>query len=336
MTATMRAAQFGRYGGPDELTIGTVARPEPGPGQVRVRVEATSVNGGELLFRSGRLRLLSGRKFPKGLGSDLAGVVDAAGPGVTSPGVGQTVWGVLPSIQFVRSQAPAGAAADYVVVPADHVADMPARISFVEAAALPTVATTALTAVRDVAKVRAGEQVLVRGAAGGVGSSLVQLAASRGARVTALTGSTTMSAVRSLGAEEVHDYRSTPVTSLTGFDIIFDTVGSSLRTVRSSLAPRGRMVALALNPAFPAILAVLASAAHGKSRIRFFSGKPSAALLTELSAEVRAENLRPVIDHVYPLADIAAAHRAAERGGRCGKQVIAINDDDAAAGPQYG
>lgn len=326
MAEVMRAAQFGRYGGPEEIVVATVPRPTPGPGQVRIQVHASSVNGGELLFRSGRLWPLSGRRFPKGLGSDLAGVVDAIGPGVDGLEPGVPVWGVVPSIEFVRSQAPAGAAAEYVVVSSDRVAYMPQVLSFAEAAALPTVATTALTAVRDVAKVSAGQRVLVRGAAGGVGSSLVQLAASRRGLVTALAGAANLEAVRELGARDAIDYRGVDLDSLGRFDVVLDTAGRDLGAVRRLLAPGGRMVSLALNPPIRGALSVLASLPHGASRIRFFSGKPGRHLLDELAAEVRAGHIRAVIDGVYSLRQVGEAHRAAEAGGHCGKQVITVRE----------
>lgn len=325
-SATMRAAQFGRYGGPEEITLGSAPRPDPAPTEVRVRVRASSVNGGELLFRRGRLRPLSGRRFPKGLGSDLAGVIDAIGDNVAGLAQGDQVWGVVPSIAFVRSQASAGAAAEYVTVPASRVAPMPSDTTFVEAAAMATVATTALTAVRDIAQVSAGQRVLVRGAAGGVGSSVVQLAVARGALVTALAGGAHLDAVRALGATEALDYRAINLAGLARFDVVLDAAGSNLSTVRRLVSPGGRMVAMAMNPPLAGAWSVAASLLHGRERIRFFSGKPDRQLLEQLAVEIAAGNLRPVIDRVHSLDHVADAHRAAQAGGRFGKQVIAVSN----------
>lgn len=322
----MRAAQFTGYGGAEHLRVALAPRPAPGPGEVLVRVHASSVNGGELLLRAGRLRLLSGRRFPKGLGSDLAGTIAAAGEGVSGFTLGDRVWGVLPSIQFVRSQAPSGAAAEFVCVPADKVGPLPNGLGYQEAAALPTVATTALTAIRDHANVQAGQRVLVRGAADGLGTSLVQLAAARGGILTALAGAGTLEAVRGLGAAQVLDYRTTTLSSLGEFDVILDTAGSQLAALRRLLAPGGRMIALALNPPVRGLLSVAASAVHGSRRIRFFSGNPDRGLLADLAREVSEGRIHAVIDQVHPLEQVEQAHRAAEAHGRYGKQVISICD----------
>lgn len=119
--ATMRAAQLHRYGGPEVLTIGTLPVPTPRAGEVLVRVGATSLNGGELLFRAGKLRVLTGSRFPKGLGVDFAGEVVALGDGVADVALGDRVWGIINSLKFAMSGAPSGTAAEYVVVGAERV-----------------------------------------------------------------------------------------------------------------------------------------------------------------------------------------------------------------------
>src|SRR4051812_28410798 len=182
---TMRAAQFHSYGTVDTIAVSIVPIPKPSNGEILVRVHATTVNGGESAARQGKLRLLSGSRFPKALGIDFAGEVAQVGDGVSDVAVGDRVWGVLAAIRLVVQQQPLGSASDYVVVEADRAAAMPTTVDFVDAATI-LVGTTAVTALRDVAKVQPGERVLVRGGTGGVGAIGVQLAAAMGGRVTAL------------------------------------------------------------------------------------------------------------------------------------------------------
>ncbi|MEU4448774.1 NAD(P)-dependent alcohol dehydrogenase [Actinosynnema sp. NPDC050801] len=307
----MRAALFDRYGPPEVLYEGVVPDPEAGPGQVVVRVHAASVNGGELMGRSGRLKLLLGRRFPKRVGIDFAGEV-VSGPGFPP---GTHVWGGLPRGRF-------GSAAEYVAVHPDRLAPSPAGLDLVRAAALPGVGTTAITALRDKARLRPGERLLVRGASGGVGSVAVQVGKAYGAHVTALAGERNLDFVRGLGADEAIDYRTDPA-DLGRFDVVLDTHGSTPRAYRRLLGPGGRMVGIAFRSAAD-VGYVLGSAVFGSRRVRFFSGNPTSDLFADLTALVESGAVRPVVDAVHPLADVAGAHRALEAGGVRGKHVIRI------------
>ena len=162
--------------------INEVDRPTPGEGEVLVRVEASSVNGHDVIVRAGGLKMVSGRKFPIGTGLDFAGIVVATGPGAEGYRAGDRVWGTV----HPRQRHVTGAAAEYVTVPADRIAPAPAGISPAEAASLVVAGTTALIALRDSTHLASGERVLVRGAAGGVGTAAVQLAHAMGGHVTAL------------------------------------------------------------------------------------------------------------------------------------------------------
>ncbi len=156
----MRAAQFDNYGRPGDIVVRQVPTPTPAAGQVLVAVHATSVNGGELLFLRGALRPVSGRRFPKGLGIDLAGTLAAVGEGVVGLVAGQRVWGLLPSLRTVRSQAPTAAAAEYAVVDREQVHPLPDGLDPADAAALPVVGPTALWAVRPRAPGRAAVEAM--------------------------------------------------------------------------------------------------------------------------------------------------------------------------------
>ncbi|WP_109001488.1 NADP-dependent oxidoreductase [Streptomyces rishiriensis] len=314
----MKAAQITSYGAADVLRVNDVDRPAPGAGEVLVSVEASSVNGHDVIVRTGELKMMSGRRFPIGVGLDFAGTVAATGPDVAGCRVGDRVWG---TVHPRRRHAVAGAA-EYVVVSADRIAPAPADLSSVEAASLVVAGSTALIALRDSVHLAGGDRVLVRGAAGGVGTAAVQLAHAMGGRVTALARDRHARLLADLGADEVLDYGSTASEGIGPFDVIVDTVGTELNCYRSRLAKGGRMVTVGLSAS--ALAAIAASSVYGARRIRAFSANPDTAVLRELAGHVTSYALRPVVDSVYPLADIAAAHEAFERGGAVGKRVVAV------------
>jgi NADPH:quinone reductase-like Zn-dependent oxidoreductase len=314
----MKAAQIDRFGEPSVLSINDVDRPVPGEGQVLVKVEASSVNGHDALVRSGGLKIVSGRRFPLGTGLDFAGVMAGTGAGTEGPRTGERVWGTV----HPRERHVTGAAAEYVAVPAERVAPAPADISAAEAASLVVTGATALIALRDSTHLTGGEKVLVRGAAGGVGTATVQLAHAMGGHVTALARDRHAGALADLGADRVLGYDASP--EQTGsFDVIVDMVGSDLECYRRRLTRNGRMVTVGLSA--PALAAIALSAVHGSRRVRTFSANPDVALLRDLAGYVASGTLRPVVDGVFPLADIAAAHRAFAQGGTLGKHVVGID-----------
>ncbi|SOE66229.1 NADPH:quinone reductase [Streptomyces sp. OV198] len=316
----MKAAQITSYGdAADVLRINDVDRPAPGMGEVLVRVEASSVNGHDVIIRSGEMKIVSGRRFPLGTGLDFAGVVTESGTGVEGPRVGDRVWGTV----HPRQRHTIAGAAEYVVVPADRLAPAPAGLSAADAASLVVAGATALIAVRDTVRLAPGEKVLVRGAAGGVGTAAVQLAHALGGHVTALARARHAPALTDLGADEVLDHGSTTSDRIGPFDVIVDTVGTELNCYRSRLAKGGRMVTVGLSA--PALAAIAASSVYGARRIRTFSANPDATVLRALADHVTSGALRPVVNSVYPLADIAAAHQAFERGGVVGKHVVAVS-----------
>ena len=314
----MRAALYDRYGPPEVLYEGRLPKPTAAPGQVLVKVQATSVNGGERLVRVGKFRLLTGRNFPKRVGIDFTGEVAALGEGVTTGRPGDRVWGLLPR-RF-------GAAAEYVAVDAHRLAPAPATVDLVQAAALPAVGTTAITALRDKAHLKPGERLLIRGAGGGVGSVAVQLGHTYGAHVTALSSPKHHDALRALGADEVFDYRTTKPADLSHFDVILDAVGTEFPAYRRLLTRSGRMVTIAfdIDHPFTSLSYLAASTLFIRRRVHFFSGNPQGDLLAELTRLTDTGALRPVVDTVFPLAEIAQAHKTLEAGGIHGKLVVRI------------
>ncbi|ADJ43241.1 NADPH:quinone reductase and related Zn-dependent oxidoreductase [Amycolatopsis mediterranei S699] len=315
----MKAAQIMSFGTPDVLRVTETETPTPGAGEVLVAVEASSVNGHDTMVRAGGLKLVLGRKVPMGTGLDFAGVVVEIGTGVAGFRAGDRVWGMV----HPRRRHTTAAAAEYVVVAADRIGLAPAGVSAIEAASLVVTGSTALIALRESVGLAGGERVLVRGAAGGVGTAAVQLAHAMGGHVTALARGRHAAALRDLGADEVLDYGTTTAEEIGPFDVILDTVGSELNCYRSRLAKGGRMVTVGLSA--PALAAIAASAIHGSRRIRTFSANPGSAVLDDTADYVTSGALRPIVHSVYPLADIAAAHQAFEHGGVLGKHVLAVS-----------
>lgn len=219
-----------------------------------------------------------------------------------------------------------GSAAEYVAVRGERLGQVPDGLDLVAAAALP-VATTAITALRDKARLRPGEQLLVRGAAGGVGNVGVQLGQTYGAEVTALARAANLDFVRTLGAHHSIDQRAAPTRELGQFDVVLDTVGTDVRAFRRLLTPNGRMVTIAFDPKRPAASLgyIAASSVHGRGRVRFFSGNPKRPLFDDLARHVAEGGLRPAVDTCFSLEETAAAHRALEAGGVRGKFVVRLD-----------
>ena len=265
----MKAAVYDSYGGPEVLHEGLVAVPEPTSSELLVRVHAASVNGYDLIVRSGGVKMMSGRNFPKRTGLDFAGEVVTVAGDTPQFRKGDRVWGVMP---LHRVEC----AAEFVCVAPEHVAHSPAGLDLVLAAALPVVGATAVMALREVTDLKRGERLLVRGASGGVGSVAVQFARALGAHVTGLASATSLEFVRKLGADNALDYAKTGPKDIGPFDVILDTVGTDARAWRGRLTPGGRMAATVPDPRHPLISMAhfAATRVHGKRRIRFFSAKP--------------------------------------------------------------
>ncbi|MFN4001435.1 NAD(P)-dependent alcohol dehydrogenase [Microcella sp.] len=237
-TATMTAITQHAYGGTEVLAVGRVPAPTPKPDQVLVRVHAVSPDSGTVHLLTGdpyAVRLALGLRRPRQtvIGLAFAGVIEQVGSEVTGLSVGDRVAGTAWA-----------AFAELVVAAPAKIARIPDGVSMVDAAALPVSASTALQAVRDSARVQSGQRVLIIGAGGGVGSFMVQLAVAEGARVTGMASAGKAAFVRSLGAEQVIDYRTTPDPADWGrFDVIIDAAdGRALHVLRRALTERGTLV----------------------------------------------------------------------------------------------
>lgn len=320
----MKAAVIDAYGGSDRLQIREIPEPgEPGPGQVRLRVRAASVNPIDWKMRRGGLRFVMPAKFPLVLGHDVAGEVDAIGPEVTRFEVGDPVFGL------VDPRAPGGSYAELALAKESALASMPQALSFEEAAALPVAGLTALQALRDKGELVAGETVVINGASGGVGHLAVQIAHTVGARVTGTASRPSLDFVRSLGADEAIDYEEEDFAGRDdAWDVIFDAAGTrTYQDCEPSLSPNGGIyVTTEVGPRsfLNGLFTGLAGLFGQKRRARWITIAPKAEDLAFLARLVEQGRVRPELHEVFPLSRIREAHDLSERGGVRGKIAVRV------------
>ncbi|WP_051326030.1 NAD(P)-dependent alcohol dehydrogenase [Glycomyces tenuis] len=318
-TAPMRAVRYDRYGPPEVLNVREVPRPEPKRGQILVRVHAAAVNAVDAAIRAGSLRLATGFRFPKATGADFAGTVAQVGPGGDESLVGRAVWGAVNPLS-------GRTAAEYIAVEDGQWSPAPAGLDLEGAAALPTVGISALLALDAVGAGR-GRRLLVVGASGGVGNAAVQLAAAAGASVATVSSKANLDFCRTWGAEDAYAYDERAdldrVLREERFDAILDVHGTAIGAYRRRLRPGGRMVTLAAR----AMPAALASAVLPGPRVRLVQMRPTGARLKRLTGHVERGELRPVVDRVYRMDEIAEAHRSAGTGHSRGKRVVLVAEE---------
>jgi NADPH:quinone reductase-like Zn-dependent oxidoreductase len=305
----MRAISQNTFGGPDVLETVEIPRPQPGPGEVLVRVAATSVNPADWKIRAGYLRDRLGEP-PLTLGLDVAGTVVERGEEVTGLECGDEVFGVFMS-RF-------GAYAEYAVVPANTLAIRPEGLDAVRAAALPTAALTAWQALADL---RAGQRILIHAAAGGVGHVAVQIAKARGASVIGTARAVNHDFLRSLGADELIDYTTVDFAdAVSEVDVVLDLVGGeygqrSLRTLR----------------AHGVYFDTQGSDAEDDPRYVRVYVDPNSSDADEVGTLAVQGKLRVEIERVMSLADVAEAHKLSESGRVRGKIVLVPWENEGAA-----
>ncbi|GAA0913543.1 NADPH:quinone reductase [Streptomyces thermoalcalitolerans] len=325
----MLAAYIEELGSPDLIQVGELPPPQPGPGDVLVDVEVTAVNHVDTFVRSGAWR--TEMSFPFVIGRDLVGTVVSAGPGAPGFRAGDRVW--CSSLGYAGRQ---GAAAEQAVVPVDRLYHLPDGVDPVDAVALSHPASTAYLALFTHGRVRAGETVLVLGAAGNVGSAAVVMAHQAGARVVAVASAQDADHCRALGARHTIDYRDPEMprrireAAPDGVDLYIDTSGrNDLEMAMDLLASRGRVVILAglrTRPVLPAgPLYLQDRSVHGFaiSHARVDELAEAAAHVGRLMADGL---LRPRVTEVLPLSEAAKAHRRLEEGRVRGKLVLRVAD----------
>jgi NADPH:quinone reductase-like Zn-dependent oxidoreductase len=307
----VKAIRYSQYGTLKELRLEDVALPDPARDQVRVQVRAASYNPMDGKIRRGEMKALSGFRFPRGLGHDFAGVVDAVGQDVERLKVGDEVFGVTP----IRE---AGAFAEYVVVAEKGLGRKPPAVSFERAAAMTIVGITAWTGLVERAKLAAGQRVFVTGCLGGVGRSAVQIARRRGARIVGSCNASGREDALRLGVDEVVDYRAFDIASQRRrIDVVFDTAGSlSLRQCGTMLKKGG--VSLHIVPTMAKVIACSLSRRH-----HLVFGNPTPQSLAAIADAATRGILVPEIGRTVSLADaIPAIGEREEAMSARGKLVI--------------
>ncbi|MQY11342.1 2-haloacrylate reductase [Streptomyces sp. RB5] len=315
---TMRAVTISEFGGPEVLTVGEVARPEPLPTEVLVRVRAAGVNPVDWKTREGQ-GMAGLQTFPLILGWDVSGVVEAVGFGVTTLKPGDEVYGMP---WFPRA---AGGYAEYVTAPARQWARKPATLDHAHAAAVPLAALTAWQSLVDTAGVRAGQRVLITAAAGGVGHFAVQFARHLGAHVIATASAARHAWLKELGADEVVDYTTTRFEDVVrDVDVVIDLVGDAhdLTSTRALtvLRPGGLLVAVPSG-----VSPDLAKAGEAVGvRVTPYLVEPDGTALATIAGLIDAGEVAVEVEETFPLEQAAQAHTRVEAGRTRGKVVLTV------------
>ena len=325
----MRAAVCDRYGPPEVVRIAEVATPAPAPGEVLVRVHASTVNRTDCGVRSGRpaiARLFYGLARPRAaiLGNEFAGAVAAIGDGVTSFQVGDRVFGFNAGF---GGRGEFGAHAEYLVMPADgSLATMPANLTYEEAAPSTEGATYALGLIRP-ARVQRGQSVLVYGATGAIGSAAVQLLKSLGANVTAVCATAHLELVRGLGADTVVDYTARDFTDDDQrYDVVVDAVGkTTFGRCRRLLRPGGAFVSPDGGPLWQNMALSVVTPLFGGRKVMLTTQQRSQATVLYIRELLESGAFRPVVDRRYALDEIVAAYRYVDAGQKVGGVVISVD-----------
>lgn len=308
----MKRIQFHPYGGAEEMRLEEFALPSQGVGQIAVRVKAASVNPVDWKIRNGMVKLLTGRRFPRAMGTDFSGIVEAVGTGVSRLKPGDAVFGVA------RLLKESGAFAQTLITDEKLAVVKPVTLSFEDAACLPIVATTAWHGLVEKAKLARGQSVFVTGCLGSVGRAAVQIARSRGAQISGSCSAASMDEARQLGVTTVVDYVIDVSAALAGrFDVVFDAAGTlSLWQAKTLLRPGGLF--LDINPTGAKMLQGLVNPGY-----RFVAYCPAA--LPHIAEAAATGTLKPHIGKIVSLNEAIPAIAALEGSGQPkGKLVIVM------------
>ena len=306
----MQAIRVHDYGASDVLTLETVAPPEPQPNEVLIRVQAAGVNLLDCKIRAGYMKEFFPMPLPFIPGMDIAGTVEAVGADVKAFQVGQAVYGELKM----------GAYAEFATVPQDMVALKPQTLDFVQAASVPMVAMTAYQALFDHADLKPGQTILIHAASGGVGMFAVQFAKWKGAQVIGTTSAANAEFVRSLGADQVIDYKATPFEQVVqNVDVVLDTLGGDTQARSYSvLKPGGILVSTTAPPDAQ-------KAQERGIRAEMMDMKGSSSLLQEIANLLDSGQIKTVVSQTFSLSEARQAQELSQSGHVRGKIVLQIN-----------
>lgn len=309
--AKMRAVRIHSFGGPEVLGIEEIDIPQPGAEQVLIRVHAASCNPVDYKIRSGQYPPVKQDQLPKVLGRDIAGTIERCGSAVRSFKEGDAVYALLDGAN--------GGYAEYVCLEASLCARKPTHLSFVEAAAVPLAGLTAWQGEFDHGHLQDGQRELIHGGAGGVGHLAIQFAKARGATVSTTVSSQDVDFARCWGADQAIDYRSERFEErIDPVDLVFDLVGGDTQERSwAVLKDGGALVSTLMKPSAD-------RAREHHVRAEHYVAQPNPAELAEIAALIDAGRVHPHVQAVYPLEQVAEAHRTLEHGHVRGKIVLQL------------
>ena len=314
----MKAIAYHTFGNTDVLQ--TVEEPKPAvqSNQVLIKVKVVSINPIDWKIREGKMKLMSGSKFPRHTGIDFSGIVEATGRAVTDFQLGDEVFGV------VKNNMKDGALAEYVAVPSTLVWKKPTGIDFPQAASIPIVGAAALTALEKIGDITAEAKILVNGATGGFGMFLLQLLQEKAAHVTAVASTKGIAYAKQWGADEVIDYTQQNVlTQKQTYDIIVDLSGKmKYAEAKKIMKPRARFLNVVPQP-IEIITSLFKNLFTGKKQVMLLSG-PSEKNINKLISAING-GLQIEVNEVFPFEKSVEAYQYAERGGIIGKVAIEVN-----------
>jgi NADPH:quinone reductase-like Zn-dependent oxidoreductase len=306
---TMNAIRIDKFGGPEVLQLRQLPIPEPGPGEILLRVRAASVNPVDYKIRSGKYPAVREDKLPYILGRDVCGVVEVSNCALNE---GDALYGV-PGIER-------GGYAQFVVLKESEVARKPASLNDIEAAAVPLAGLTAWQGLFRHGGVKAGQRVLIHAGSGGVGHFAIQFAKASGAYVVTTVSTAHVEFVRGLGADEVIDYKARHFENeVHDIDMVFDLIGGETQEKSWGVLRKGGILVSTLNAPSPE-----KAAAHGVRGTRFTVTEDGMEL-AEIAALIDAGKVKPKVAETFPLADAASAQRLIEAGHTEGKIVLVVD-----------
>jgi NADPH:quinone reductase-like Zn-dependent oxidoreductase len=306
----MKAVVMNSFGGPEVLHTADVPQPKFGPGEILIRVIAASVNPVDYKIRSGSFRPAES-KLPAVPGRDVSGVVEAVGKLVGGLKIGDEVYAYLASHS--------GGYAAFAVARQNEVARKPASIDHLHAAAVPLAAVTAWQALFDHGRMRAGQRVLIHGAAGGVGHFAVQFAKAKGATVIATASAEDLDLLRNLGADQVIDHHTQLFENeVKDVDLVIDLVGGETQRRSWRVLKEGGTLISTLQP--PSV----EEAAKRHARAEIFMAAPTTHMLTEIAALIDTGQVKVVVQKTYELEDAAKAQDELEHQHSAGKRVLVV------------
>ncbi len=308
----MKAIRIYGFGGPEVLELDDLPVPEPSEDELLVRIRAASVNPVDYKIRRGAVPWALPEMLPITLGRDLSGRVESSGPGVDGFRQGDAIYALLGGVDR-------GSYAEYVIVKPNEAAPKPARLSHIEAAAVPLAALTAWQGLFDHGHLQAGQTVLIHGGSGGVGHFAVQFAKVKGATVLTTVSSPNVDFVRELGADRAIDYQAQRFEEIgREVDLVLDLVGGETQERSWSVLKPGGILVSALGE--PSGEKAMQQRARGVG----YRAQPNTAQLAEIARLIDQGKVRPIVSATYPLAEARRAHERLEQGHVRGKIVLVV------------